>query len=164
MLGHDQFLQLRQTFPPGFQNQQHLRAALDPSLPPVMRFNSRDQVGASDQPRLQRRVRQPPRRFQIRRRHQYNGEIRRFHNRFIHRNAFVGYRELILIRKNHPHKSMRLPFSVTMSSAVHGPPPRQIPPQTIVCGDLFRIRNKLLTRESQRDLKGQTIRQTSPNP
>jgi len=50
----DQLFERGQPGRGGLQNHKHFSAGLQLPLPPIVRFNSWNQVGARDQPRLQR--------------------------------------------------------------------------------------------------------------
>ena len=76
---NDELFELWQALRGGLENQEDFRAALDFSLPPVMRFDAWDEIGASDEARFQRRARESPGSFHVRRRDERDAEIRGFH-------------------------------------------------------------------------------------
>jgi len=53
MFGEDEFFQRLDVRGSGFEQNEKLGAAFDFPLPPIMRFNFRNQIGACDQPRFQ---------------------------------------------------------------------------------------------------------------
>jgi hypothetical protein len=80
MFREDQFFQRRQMAPAGLEHDQHLAAALQPALPPVMGFQTRNKVRARHQARAQRGTGKRAGDPKIGGRNQHNGKAAgRFH-------------------------------------------------------------------------------------
>lgn len=75
MPGENQFFQRGQLGLLRFKDQQNFRSRFNLSLPPVMRFDFRNQIRAGDQTRLQRSLGERASRFQIRRCDENDGEF-----------------------------------------------------------------------------------------
>jgi hypothetical protein len=82
MLGENELLERTQLRAGGLEQEQRFDARFLLSLPPIVRFQTRDQVRAGDQPRLQRSSSEGPRRLQIGCGHEHQRRARGcFHKR-----------------------------------------------------------------------------------
>ena len=85
MRGNNQFFKLGQVADGGFQNQKDFGTAFNFSLPAIMGLDLWNEVGASNEPRLQRGAGKAAGRFQVRRGDEDDPEVRGFHGNELHR-------------------------------------------------------------------------------
>lgn len=79
MMGDNQFFEPGQAAGGSFQDQQNLSAALDFSLPPIMGFNVRNQIGAGDEAGLEGGASEAAGGSQVRRGDERDPKVRGFH-------------------------------------------------------------------------------------